>query len=393
MLTDAKIAKLKPPTDGQIEHRDHKVTGLRLRIGSGGTKSWIYRARVGARTINKKLGTYPGLRLDDARHAALKIVQAIARSGSPDAMERTFGQTADLWIEKVAKLKNASWHDQKRRLELHVLPKWRDRKLLDIRRGDVRALVDDIEGVILPNRVLAVIRTVFRYALSRDWIEFSPAEGIGKPKAERARDRVLSMSELARIWSVTALLGYPFGSFVRVLILTAQRRSEVASIRWRDIDLERRIWTIPAAFTKGGRGQMVPLSPQVAAILASSPRLGDYVFTTDGETYIRCFSKLKIRVDKLLAVESEFNGWRLHDLRRSAATHMVRLGVLEEVVARILNHARQGVTARVYALHSYANEKRVALESWAAEVELNCGSDELSSTAGIWADQFCKPNH
>jgi integrase len=370
MLTDPRVAAFKRPAKGQKEYSDQKVTGLRLRVGAGGTKTWIFRARTGDRTINKKLGTYPGMNLSEARTAALKVIAAIARGGSAEAVERTFGALAKHWIEKVAQRKNNSWQYQERRLELHILPTWRDRKIVDIRRADVRALLDGLEGVVLPNRVLALVKTIFRYALSQDWIDFSPAEGIRKPQIERERDRVLTMSDLAQIWKAAELLGYPFGPYVRILILTAQRRTEVASMRWEDLDLDASMWTIPAADTKGERRHFVPLSTAAVQVLKPLPRLGVHVFTTDGRTHMTNYAKLKTRLETFLAANGgELAAWRFHDLRRSAATHMVRLGIREEVVGRVLNHALKGVTARVYALHSYAPEKRQALASWAEEVE------------------------
>ena len=370
MLTDARVAAFKPPAKGQKEYSDQKVTGLRLRVGAGGTKAWIFRARTGDRTINKKLGSYPGMNLSEARVAALKVIAAISRGGNAEAVERTFGAVAKHWIEKVAKRKNDSWQYQERRLDLHVLPAWRDRKIVDIRRADVRALLEGLEGVVLPNRVLALVKTIFRYALSQDWIDFSPAEGIRKPQIERERDRVLTMTEIAQIWKAAELLGYPFGPYIRLLILTAQRRTEVASMRWDDLDLDAGMWTIPAANTKGERRHFVPLSPAAVQILTQLPRLGVHVFTTDGRTHMTNYAKLKTRLDGFLAAGgSTVAAWRLHDLRRSAATHMVRLGIREEVVGRVLNHAATGVTARVYALHSYGPEKRQALDIWAEEVE------------------------
>jgi integrase len=370
MLTDAKVAALKPPSSGQREYPDNKVTGLRLRVGSGGTKTWIYRARAGSRTINKKLGTYPGMKLADAREAALKAVEAVARSGSAEVLERTFEALAEHWIKNVAKPKNDSWKNQERTLERHVLPRWRGRKVADIRRAEVRDLVEGLEGVVLPNRVLTLVKTIFRFALSRDWIDFSPAEGIRKPRSERSRDRVLIMSEVAAIWKAAGHLGYPFGPYVRLLCLTAQRRTEVASMRWVDLDLDTATWTIPAAATKSERLHAVPLSPLALATLERLPRIGEYVFTTDGRTHMTNFAKLKARLDAyVFASGVTLQPWRLHDLRRSAATHMVRLGIREEVVGRVLNHAATGITARVYALHSYGPEKRQALDSWAQELE------------------------
>jgi len=370
MLTDFKVAGFKPPAKGQQEYPDAKVTGLRLRVGAGGTKTWIFRARTGERILNKKLGTYPGMDLTDARTAALKLVAAIAKGGSAEAVERTFGAVAEHWIKKVAKPKNDSWRLQERRLEMHVLPAWRERKIADIRRADVRDLLEGLEGAVLPNRVLTLVKTVFRFALNREWIDASPAEGIRKPQAELERDRVLTMAEIVWVWRAAELLGYPFGPYIRLLTLTAQRRTEVAGMRWADVDLEGASWIIPAADTKGQRLHFVPLSPLGVEILNTLPRLGDHVFTTDGRTHMTNYAKLKTRLDAFVAATGgTVAPWRLHDLRRSASTHMVRLGVPELVVGRVLNHAVKGITARVYALHAYGPEKRLALDTWADEIE------------------------
>lgn len=369
MLTDAKIAAIKAPEKGQIEYPDNKVTGLRLRVGTSGKKTWTVRRRVGDKLINRKVGTYPSMGLASAREAAERLIAMLERDGDAAALDRTFGAVAALWLDSVAKEKNKSWRNQKRVLELHVDPSWKDRLIANIKKGDVRELIDGIEGKVLPNRVLATIRPIFRWAAERDWIEFSPADHIAKPKSEAERDRVLDMTEIAKIWNAAGLLGYPFGPYVRALILTAQRRSEVAKMRWKEIDEDEATWTIGGGDTKSGRANLVPLSPLAIAELDPLPELGDFVFTSTGEAPIGQFSKAKQKIDEFVAAKGEpLEAWRFHDIRRSAATHMVRLGVTETIVGRVLNHAPQGVTARVYALHSYAPEKRHALDTWAAEI-------------------------
>lgn len=369
MLTDAKIAAIKPPAQGQQEHPDHKVTGLRLRVGAGGKKAWIVRRRVGSKIINRKVGNYPPMGLGAARKAAEALIETLERDGGTEGLDRTFGQVAGHWLENRAKDKNKRWQEQERQLELHVYPAWRDRKIATIKRRDVRDLIEGIEGDVVPNRILALVKTIFRYALSQDWIEASPSDAIEKPKSENARDRVLDMGEVARVWRAAGLLGYPLGPWTQVLLLTAQRRGEVAGMRWSDLDLKAATWTIPAADTKANRAQLVPLSPAVVAILEAMPQVGEHVFTT-GKAPISGFAKAKSRLDYYLASKGEgLASWRFHDLRRTAATHMVRLGISEIVVSRVLNHAVQGVTGKHYALHSYAPEKRHALDTWAAEVD------------------------
>lgn len=373
MLTDTKIAAIKPPSEGQQEHPDHKVTGLRLRVGSGGAKTWTLRRRVGDRVINRKLGTYPAMKLAAARNAAEGMIEALERDGSTEAIDRTFKAAAEAWIEAKDRP-----DDIRRQLAMHVYPKWAERKLGEIKRAEVRDLLSGLEGKVLPNRVLSTIKTVFGYAISQDWIETSPADRIEKPNKETVRDRVLSMDEVARVWNAAGLLGYPVGPWVRMLLLTGQRRSEVAQMRWADLDLENATWTLSAADTKAKRAHLVPLPPSAMEILNSMPQVSDYVFSTTASGPIRGFAKSKRLLDKWL--DSKGMGlsepWRFHDLRRSAATHMVRLGIPELVVSRVLNHAVQGVTGKHYALHSYAAEKRHALEAWAAEVDRAVSGDK-----------------
>ena len=367
-LTDQRVAAIQPPPSGQAEHPDDLVTGLRLRVGSGGRKAWIVRTRAGGKPINKTLGAYPALKLADARDEARGLLTQIAKQGAPKP-KKTFGDVAQHWLDNVAKKQNASWRNQERQLELHILPHWRDRAIDSLSRGEVRDLVDGVEGEAAPIRVLGLVKTLMRYALYRDWLEVSPADAIPPPGAYVPRDRYLSMPDLARVYRAADLLGYPNAGFVKLMILTGQRRTEVAAMRWEDVDLKAKTWVIPGENSKNDRAQLVPLSEMAADLLGAQPRIGPFVWTTDGETHIRGFSKAKARLDTFLA-KPALEAWRFHDLRRTAATHCVRLGVSEEVVERLLNHTPKGVTARVYALHSYAPEKRAALQLWADELGL-----------------------
>lgn len=368
-LTDTRVAAIKPPPIGQEEHSDDLVAGLRLRVGAGGRKAWIVRTRAGGKPINKTLGSYPIFGLADARTAARELLLDIAKNGGVRAVH-TFGELADHWVQNVARPNNRSAPMIERRLELHILPHWRDRDIATIRRGDVRDLVDGVPGDITPNRVLTLIRTLFRHAMSRDWIEASPAEAIAKPKQETSRDRFLDMEEARRVYVTADALGYPLAGYIKTLLLTGQRRTEVAAMRWADIDFDASTWTITSENTKAGRAQVVPLSAPVLALLDAAPRICEYVWTTDGRTHVTGYTHVKVRLDRILAAQgAPLNAWTLHDLRRTVATHMVRLGVSETIVGRVLNHAAQGVTAKVYALHAYAPEKRSALDRWAAELE------------------------
>ncbi len=367
-LTDSRVSSIQPPSTGQEEHLDDLVRGLRLRVGAGGRKSWIVRTRIGKRQINKTLGAYPIIKLADARDIARDFLIDLARNGQLRE-SRTFGELATHWVENVAKVKNKSWRNQQRRIEIYVLPHWGDRNISEIRRRDVLELIDGIDGSVAPGRALAIVRTLFRYALSRDWIEASPAEGISNPSQDTPRDRFLSMSELTRVYQAAALLGYPFGGFIKMMILCGQRRTEVASMKWADLDFRQATWTIKSGDTKSARAHLVPLSNAMLDLLKETPEFGPFVWSSDGSSHVKAYSAAKTKLDKLLvAREQAIEPWRLHDLRRTMATHMVRLSVPELVVGRVLNHAPQGVTAKTYALHSYEVEKREALSKWGDEV-------------------------
>ncbi|MES2001571.1 MAG: tyrosine-type recombinase/integrase [Pseudomonadota bacterium] len=365
LLTDRFVESAKV-ADGREEFPDLKVQGLRLRVSGSGRKVWIVRARSGEKMVTKTLGRYPIMSLSKARTAALGELEAMA-GGKGEGLNRTFDELVTAWIERHAKPKNKSWEKQKRQLDLHAIPKFGSRKVRDIKRAEVREFIDNLEGDVLPNRVLTSLKTLFRWALENDWIEASPIEGIRKPKLDKPRDRVLSMDEVVAIWNATERLGYPFFEYVRVLLLVAQRRTELSRAKWDWVDLENATLTLPASETKNKRAQLVPLSAPVVAMLKAMPRFGQagYVFTTNGTTPISGFAKLKAKLDKFLP---DLQPWVFHDFRRTAATEMVRLGVLEEVVGKVLNHTPQGVTAKIYALHRYEPEKRNALDRWAAEV-------------------------
>jgi integrase len=374
MLTDTKVAAIKPPAAGQTEHKDAGpgyVRELRLRVGAGGTKTWIVRKRAGDKIVNRKLGTYPAMKLAAARTAAEKLLEAIAKDGSTEAADRTFGAVADAWLKKkrADRKHNRSVDHQERQLERHVLPKWRNRKVAEIKRADVRDLIEGIEGEILPNRILALVRTIFRFALSRDWLEASPAEGVARPKDETERDRFLDMDEVKRVWDAASLLGYPAGPFVRALLLTGQRRTEVASMRWSDVDLDAATWLLKAGDTKAERAHLVPLTAPMLALLEALPRLGNYVFSSDGKSHLADYAKRKVRLDTFIAASGDpLAPWTLHDLRRTVSSHMARLGISTDIRGRVLNHAMQGVTERHYTPYDFQTEKRSALDRWAGEL-------------------------
>ncbi len=248
--------------------------------------------------------------------------------------------------------------------------------------GPTMASCDIKGGPIAANRVLAAVRALLNWALRRGLIETTPAALVERPGEETRRERTLSADELRFIWPAAEALGYPMGAFFRMVMLTGQRREEVATMAWASIDLEAKVWTIPAEMTKAGRAHAVPLSPAAIDLLKSIPRKTvrnkagllaptAHVFTMTGVNPVSGYSAGKKRLDAAVAtargeagLEELMQPWTVHDLRRTCATYMGESGVPRLVISRVLNHADRSVTA-IYDRAAYLKEKRQALEAWA----------------------------
>jgi integrase len=234
---------------------------------------------------------------------------------------------------------------------------------------------------IQANRTLARLRALFNWAIEKDRLATSPVARIKSPTKERTRDRVLDDDELRWLWRACGVVGWPFGSLTELLLLTAQRREEAATLERSELDLELRTWTIPREKTKSRRAHEVPLSEAALEVLKSAPTIGNtLIYTTNGESAVSGFSRAKRRLDAaMLAAKRKELGatcepippWRLHDLRRTAATGMARLGFAPHVVDKILNHVSgtiRGVAA-IYNRFEYLEERRAALEAWGSYVD------------------------
>ncbi len=393
-LTTRTIDTLATP-GARREVPDGLLRGLYLVIQPSGARSWAVRYRNAAGTPRKHtLGTYPAIDLRSARELAQHALIEVAK-GSDPAADRKSARTgakvpsdrdivekvADQFIERYAKANTKSWAETKRILDREVVAHWRGRHLAAIGRADVHDLLDgvvDRGSPVMANRVLAALRKMCSWSVDRGIIAASPCDKIKAPTAERSRDRVLSDDELRGLWAATDAIGWPFGALVKILLLTGQRRDEVGKMRWSEIDLDGKLWILPKERSKNAQAHAVPLSGPVLAILAGLPRIAsakgqDYVFTVTGKTAVSGFSGAKERIDALLAAShgEPVPAWVLHDLRRTAATGMARLGTALPVVERVLNHVSGsfGGIVGVYQKHGFADEKRHALTTWAAFVE------------------------
>lgn len=244
---------------------------------------------------------------------------------------------------------------------LHRLP------LTEIDRRTIALRLAEIEtgsGAVSRNRVRSSLSAFFTHCVREGLLDLNPVSGTAKADEGRSRERVLTDGELAAI--LAALGADQFSDIVRLLTLTAQRREEIGGLRWSEVDFERSLIVLPPERTKNRREHAVPLSPQARAILERWPRGRDFVFG-HGAGGFSGWSRCKERLDQRV----KFPEWRLHDLRRTAATVMAdRLGVLPHIVEAVLNHVsghRAGV-AGIYNRAKYETEMRDALERWAQHV-------------------------
>ena len=382
-LTD-NIVRGAQPHDARYDVYDGQVRGLGVRVGTSGSKSWFVMTRVDGRMTRRTIGHYPQMGLKDARIRGAEELAKMARGEREEPVKRQFFEEVyQEWLQRdqggnrtVAQVRSA--------MELHVLPKLARRRLDGIKKADVLKITDSIRDAgaeVQANRVLAFLRRFFNFCLERDYVSQNPTAGIAKPGKEVARDRVLSPEEITSVLQAARQLKYPFRQFLEMLLLTGQRRDEVAGMRWSEINDAECVWVLPAQRSKNGKAHTVHLSAAAIAVLRSVPRIEgcELVFpatcvrrkTDDGKPApvlpISGFSTAKRQLDEL----SNVVGWTLHDLRRSFATHSTeRLGLNPVVVDKVLNHqsgAVRGVAA-VYQRGQYLAERRDAMDAWGAWV-------------------------
>jgi integrase len=377
------VESAKPATERR-EIPDGLLPGLYLIVQPSGARSWAVRYRHHGQPCKHTLGPYPAIDLASARKLAGAGLRAVAEGRNPaqDKKQVRFTKADDIeavtaqFIERYCNWSNRprTAAETDRLLQQHVLPRLRGRRVREITRRDILDVLDrviDGGAPISANRTLAAVRKLFNWCVSRDIITVSPCAGVKPPTPERSRDRVLSDDELVRVWRAAEKIGGPFGALVQLLALTGQRRDEVAGMRWDELDLEAGFWILPRGRVKTNQGHVVPLSAAAVAIIKSMPRIADspFVLTTNGTVPSSGYSKGKRKLDALLP--ADMPPWRLHDLRRTVASGMARLGINLPVIEKVLNH-RSGSFAgivSVYQKHSFADEKHAALNAWGQHVE------------------------
>lgn len=383
-LTEAGVAKLKPPAEGQVDYLDtggKKGQGrLMLRLNYGGAKVW--RVRHFLKRLNKdgkrvqvpttyKLGSYPALGVKEARDAAIKFLADPATALAPAPAETTdsFREVAEEFVKRYVEAKNLRSQPDIERIIGYINHQWGEKPFRDIRRSDVAELLDTFEdnrGKRQADVALAIIRKMANWYATRHNDYTSPVvKGMNRANAkESQRSRTLGDHEIRALWQAADQAG-TYGALLKTLLLTAQRKDKVATMRWDDII--DGVWRIPYEKREKHNARILPLPRAALDIVEAQPRIAGspYVFAAGkGSGHFNSFSQRKEEISARLP---EMEGWVIHDLRRTAKTLMARAGVLPHISERVLGHVIGGVEG-VYDQHDYGPEKADALARLAALV-------------------------
>lgn len=394
-LTDAKIRAMTLPEHGQIEIPDLVVPGLRIRIGAGGARTFHLRKHVAGKYRNITIGRFSDrLGLVEARRKARQLLSdlefradpaaAIPKPAKRSEQGDTVGKLFPAYLRSKAHLRTAT--ELERVFRRHILPEFGDRAAEGITRSEITRFIDRLaqKTPVMARNILSYFSSFYSWALPRlDRLPANPCRDAGRPRAPAPRERVLSDIEIGALWHVLDQEKGPFGPAIKLLLLTGQRRNEVFEADCEEFDLARGLWTIPAERAKNGKAHLVPLGPLSTSFIKEllnrekedfaeeSPKLlparGNSHAGPSG--FSKALDRIRERVEELAGTPTPH--WVLHDLRRTMATGLQRLGVRLEVTEVVLNHisgARSGIIG-VYQRHNYYDEKAEALLGWEVEVQ------------------------
>lgn len=380
LRSDEDVANLQPLESGRTHHS--AGGGLQLLVSKNGQKRWSVVYRVGEKTARVQLGVWPDLNFAAAIVRRDEVKRLVRQGQDPrrsGKYVRTFADLAELYMRLDSKPNKRTWREDQRKLDKILLPRWGDVRLVDIERGTVNAFCKEIASrtPTQGNRVYSLLRRMLQFACENEWLSVNPAAHCKKPAENRRRDRVLVASEIRTFWHQlpTTKMDARVSLALRLLLLTAQRAGEVAGMRWDEVDLEGRMWTLNASRAKNGRAHRIPLSDPVVELLTRAASLcgtGTYVFPSsrdDGSIRPPTLSHA-IRQNRDHFGLAPFHA---HDLRRTAATAMVEDGTPMEVISRILNHSERSLAGQIYALAHLDGPKCAALDRWAIRLEAIVG--------------------
>lgn len=412
MLTDAKLKSLysSPPAE-RVELNDGTISGLLLRVGPRGRPTWTLRytvkGRGGVTERGKKLAGRKFYRITLGEYPAISLLKARAQAA-------TMLADADNGINPIERLENAATvrrgtiaelsesfleHHCRGRLQSagkaewimrdYVNPRFGDYAPKQVTRRDIIALLDDLKKRATPTATMDTrkwLSVFFNWALEREHVDFNPVSGVRSPVKSKPRERVLSLDEARAVWKAAQVEPYPSGSLICLLMLTGARLREIGNAQVNWLDRANACLDIPGEAYKTGDPTIIPLIPEAMEIVERIPKppRGPYLITSNGgkrPVWTATPEALtRIREGAEARLGRQIDRWTIHDLRRTAATHMARLGVDEIVVERVLGHRIGGVKG-VYNRYRYIDEKREALKLWANEL-LGSGTTTQQKDAG-----------
>ena len=403
-FTDRQITALKAKAQ-RYEKKEPGRTGLGIRITPRGVKTWTFVYRFHGTQKRMVFGTYPRVGVADARIALADAKDKLGRDLDPGAIvaeERQIERDAETVDDLVAEymkrhaypnMKPTTAAENERLLRREVLPAWSGRRAKDILRRDIIRLLDGIEdrgSPVTRNRTASVLSRLFLFAMDRGIVDASPAVGIRRLK-EVARDRFLTLDEIRSFWHGldAANMTPSVRTALRLLLITGQRRSEVAGTAWAEIDDADHLWRLPAVRTKTGRESLIPLPPLAMRLIEEAdrhrvrpvptrpnrkdraphnPTSSPWLFpsTRHGKpvepaALTRALNRNRNRLG--------IGDATVHDLRRTFATWHGEIGTPPEVLAALLNHSPQSITEQVYNRASILEPRRRAMAAWCSWVE------------------------
>jgi integrase len=378
-LTKSAIDALPIP-DSDIVYWDAGCPGFGVKVTPKSRKVFLVLYRTGgagSKLRKYTIGPYGHVTLHQARVAAQKVFAAKLEGRDPatekrEAKRKVVADGVEELLEAFITQhvsQNRSGGETSRLLRREVGKTWAGRSIHEITKRDVVEVISAIEQRGAPsaaNKALKSIKTFLRWCVGRAVLDRSPAEGVPLPAREVARDRILNDQELAQVIIAARKMDGPYGGIVELLALTGQRREEVAGMKWCELNLAQRVWTLPKSRTKNAKEHVVHLSEQSMAALKRAAVRGPFVFSILGTKPFQEFSQAKREIDELSGV----TGWRLHDLRRTCVSGIARLGIAPHVADKILNHQAGTISgvAAVYQRHEFLSERRQALDLWGAHV-------------------------
>ncbi|OAN61661.1 hypothetical protein A8B79_04335 [Balneola sp. EhC07] len=380
-LTDVFIKNFETEKR-RIEFSDTVKPGLVLRVSGNGSKTFAFRYRVNGKSKRFTIGKYPAVSLSKARSLSeelyIKSMQEIdPQKEKLETRNRTIITISDLAESykkrHLPKLKHSTQKDYIRRIDNFILPKLGNIEIGSLKRFQIIEFLEDMaeDAPIHSNRIRGILSSMYGFALQKALCEYNPVSTVRPISKENSRDRVYTEDEIKKLWVAFEKEVEPFESVFKMLLITGQRLGETRRMKWEHI--KDRVWIIPAEENKANRTHFLPLSSFALSILERMKSINgdsEYVF----ESPVRKgkpISSLGYPA-KRVRESSQVADFRIHDLRRTAASYMAKNGVNRTVLGKVLNHkglAGDNKITSIYDRHDYMVEKRNALENWGYQLQ------------------------